>query len=58
MVDAYLACWPMSSLFPLRLRVTEAGPPPAGVLKATAGIAALLNERHRRHHPVHAGGPY
>ena len=30
--------------FPLHLGVTEAGPPPGGVLKATAGIATLLNE--------------
>ena len=30
--------------FPLHLGVTEAGPPPAGILKATAGIATLLNE--------------
>jgi (E)-4-hydroxy-3-methylbut-2-enyl-diphosphate synthase len=30
--------------FPLHLGVTEAGPPPAGLLKATAGIATLLME--------------
>ena len=30
--------------FPLHLGVTEAGPPPAGLVKATAGIATLLNE--------------
>ena len=30
--------------FPLHLGVTEAGPPPGGILKATAGIATLLNE--------------
>ncbi|NOX31328.1 MAG: flavodoxin-dependent (E)-4-hydroxy-3-methylbut-2-enyl-diphosphate synthase [Actinobacteria bacterium] len=30
--------------YPLHLGVTEAGPPPAGILKATAGIATLLNE--------------
>ena len=29
---------------PLHLGVTEAGPPPAGIVKATAGIAALLAE--------------
>lgn len=29
---------------PLHLGVTEAGPPPAGLVKATAGIAALLLE--------------
>ncbi|MCU1484590.1 MAG: 4-hydroxy-3-methylbut-2-en-yl diphosphate synthase, partial [Actinomycetia bacterium] len=30
--------------FPLHLGVTEAGPPPGGLLKATAGIATLLLE--------------
>lgn len=30
--------------FPLHLGVTEAGPPPGGIVKATAGIATLLNE--------------
>src|SRR5437899_5362573 len=30
--------------FPLHLGVTEAGPPPAGLLKATAGMATLLME--------------
>ena len=30
--------------YPLHLGVTEAGPPPGGILKATAGIATLLNE--------------
>jgi len=30
--------------YPLHLGVTEAGPPPAGVVKATAGIATLLLE--------------
>jgi (E)-4-hydroxy-3-methylbut-2-enyl-diphosphate synthase len=30
--------------YPLHLGVTEAGPPPAGVIKATAGIATLLAE--------------
>lgn len=30
--------------YPLHLGVTEAGPPPAGLLKATAGIATLLME--------------
>lgn len=29
---------------PLHLGVTEAGPPPAGTIKGTAGIATLLNE--------------
>jgi (E)-4-hydroxy-3-methylbut-2-enyl-diphosphate synthase len=29
---------------PLHLGVTEAGPPPAGTIKATAGIGALLSE--------------
>jgi (E)-4-hydroxy-3-methylbut-2-enyl-diphosphate synthase len=30
--------------FPLHLGVTEAGPPPAGLIKGTAGIGALLTE--------------
>ena len=30
--------------FPLHLGVTEAGPPPPGLIKATAGIATLLAE--------------
>ena len=30
--------------YPLHLGVTEAGPPPAGLVKSTAGIAALLAE--------------
>jgi (E)-4-hydroxy-3-methylbut-2-enyl-diphosphate synthase len=33
-------CWPTSPT----TRCTEAGPPPAGVVKATAGIATLLAE--------------
>jgi (E)-4-hydroxy-3-methylbut-2-enyl-diphosphate synthase len=30
--------------YPLHLGVTEAGPPPAGLIKATAGMATLLSE--------------
>jgi (E)-4-hydroxy-3-methylbut-2-enyl-diphosphate synthase len=30
--------------FPLHLGVTEAGPPPGGLIKSVAGIATLLNE--------------
>ncbi len=30
--------------YPLHLGVTEAGPPPAGIIKATAGIASLLTQ--------------
>ena len=30
--------------YPLHLGVTEAGPPPGGLVKSTAGIATLLNE--------------
>jgi (E)-4-hydroxy-3-methylbut-2-enyl-diphosphate synthase len=30
--------------YPLHLGVTEAGPPPAGLVKATAGMATLLSE--------------
>ncbi len=43
MVDAYRMLADAVS-FPLHLGVTEAGPPPTGILKATAGIATLLNE--------------
>lgn len=43
MVDAYRMLADAVD-FPLHLGVTEAGPPPAGILKATAGIATLLNE--------------
>jgi (E)-4-hydroxy-3-methylbut-2-enyl-diphosphate synthase len=43
MIDAYRLA---SATFdhPLHLGVTEAGPPPAGLLKGTAGIATLLSE--------------
>jgi len=43
MIDAYRLA---SETFdhPLHLGVTEAGPPPAGLLKGTAGIATLLAE--------------
>ena len=43
MVDAYRLLADTVD-FPLHLGVTEAGPPPGGILKATAGIATLLNE--------------
>ena len=43
MVDAYRMLADVVP-FPLHLAVTEAGPPPTGILKATAGIATLLNE--------------
>ncbi len=43
MVDAYRMLADVVA-FPLHLGVTEAGPPPTGILKATAGIATLLNE--------------
>ena len=43
MVDAYRALSEVPD-YPLHLGVTEAGPPPAGLLKATAGIATLLLE--------------
>ena len=42
--DALAAAAPDGAGFPLHLGVTEAGPPPAGLLKGTAGIATLLNE--------------
>src|SRR3954469_13226918 len=43
MVDAYRQLAAVTD-HPLHLGVTEAGPPPAGLVKATAGIAALLLE--------------
>ncbi|MEY4371935.1 MAG: flavodoxin-dependent (E)-4-hydroxy-3-methylbut-2-enyl-diphosphate synthase [Actinomycetota bacterium] len=43
MVEAYRKLSLVTD-YPLHLGVTEAGPPPAGLVKATAGIAALLLE--------------
>ena len=43
MVEAYRQLAEVTDV-PLHLGVTEAGPPPAGLIKATAGIATLLNE--------------
>ncbi|MGH9225865.1 MAG: flavodoxin-dependent (E)-4-hydroxy-3-methylbut-2-enyl-diphosphate synthase [Acidimicrobiales bacterium] len=43
MIDAYRQLAEVTD-HPLHLGVTEAGPPPAGVIKATAGIATLLAE--------------
>lgn len=43
MVDAYRMLSEVIDA-PLHLGVTEAGPPPAGLIKATAGIATLLLE--------------
>lgn len=43
MVEAYRQLAEVTD-YPLHLGVTEAGPPPAGLLKATAGIATLLLE--------------
>ncbi len=43
MVEAYRQLAEVTD-HPLHLGVTEAGPPPAGVVKATAGIATLLME--------------
>ncbi len=43
MVEAYRQLADATDV-PLHLGVTEAGPPPAGLLKATAGIATLLLE--------------
>jgi (E)-4-hydroxy-3-methylbut-2-enyl-diphosphate synthase len=43
MVEAYRQLSEVTD-HPLHLGVTEAGPPPNGILKATAGIATLLNE--------------
>jgi (E)-4-hydroxy-3-methylbut-2-enyl-diphosphate synthase len=43
MIDAYRLLSETVD-YPLHLGVTEAGPPPAGVVKSTAGIATLLAE--------------
>ena len=43
MIDAYRQLSEVTD-HPLHLGVTEAGPPPAGLVKATAGIATLLAE--------------
>src|SRR6187402_2552212 len=43
MIEAYRQLSEVTD-HPLHLGVTEAGPPPAGLLKATAGIATLLME--------------
>ena len=43
MVEAYRQLSAVTD-HPLHLGVTEAGPPPAGLIKATAGIATLLME--------------
>ena len=41
MIEAYRQLSKVTD-YPLHLGVTEAGPPPAGTIKATAGIASLL----------------
>jgi len=43
MIEAYRQLAEVTD-YPLHLGVTEAGPPPVGTLKATAGIATLLAE--------------
>jgi (E)-4-hydroxy-3-methylbut-2-enyl-diphosphate synthase len=43
MIEAYRQLSEVTD-HPLHLGVTEAGPPPAGLIKATAGMAALLAE--------------
>ena len=43
MIEAYRQLSDVTD-HPLHLGVTEAGPPPAGIVKATAGIATLLAE--------------
>ena len=43
MIEAYRQLADVTD-HPLHLGVTEAGPPPAGTIKATAGIATLLSE--------------
>ncbi len=43
MIEAYRQLSEVTD-YPLHLGVTEAGPPPAGIVKATAGIGTLLAE--------------
>jgi (E)-4-hydroxy-3-methylbut-2-enyl-diphosphate synthase len=43
MIEAYRQLADVTD-FPLHLGVTEAGPPPAGLIKSTAGLAVLLAE--------------
>jgi len=43
MIEAYRQLSEVTD-YPLHLGVTEAGPPPAGLVKSTAGIASLLTE--------------
>jgi len=43
MIEAYRQLSEQTD-YPLHLGVTEAGPPPAGIVKSTAGIGALLSE--------------
>ncbi|HSJ35327.1 MAG TPA: flavodoxin-dependent (E)-4-hydroxy-3-methylbut-2-enyl-diphosphate synthase [Acidimicrobiia bacterium] len=46
-VPSMVACYRLLSEtvdYPLHLGVTEAGPPPGGLIKSVAGIATLLNE--------------
>ena len=43
MIEAYRMLSEVTD-HPLHLGVTEAGPPPAGLIKATAGLATLLSE--------------
>ncbi len=43
MIEAYRQLSEVTD-YPLHLGVTEAGPPPAGIVKATAGMATLLAE--------------
>jgi len=43
MIEAYRQLAEVTD-YPLHLGVTEAGPPPAGIVKSTAGIATLLSE--------------
>jgi len=43
MIEAYRQLSEVTD-FPLHLGVTEAGPPPAGLIKSSAGIGALLAE--------------
>ncbi len=51
MIEAYRQLSEVTD-YPLHLGVTEAGPPPAGIVKATAGIATLSGRGDRRHDPL------
>ena len=51
MIDAYRLLADTTD-HPLHLGVTEAGPPPAGLVKSVAGIGDAARRGHRRHDPL------